>query len=474
MVKKTFLKECFRSIRGSFSRFLAIFLIVALGAGFLAGLLATTPDMRHTVSELYRETNLFDLRIAGNLGLEDTDVQALAAVPGVRAVMPARSLDREITLSTGDMLAARFHGVTAWEGSDPALMNRSSLVEGRWPQSSDECVIEMSSDLYQGGLAVGQKLTVLPLEADEDEEEPDEPFTVRQFTIVGVVSTSYYISMVQRGSTTMGSGTLGAIVYVPDQVLDMDYYTDLYATVVGGDSAEAFTQAYEDLVVPIREAVEDMAETQKHVRADRLRAEAQEELDEAKQELADKTAEGEQELADALKELEDGEQEYADGLQELEDGRQELADALTAGLALGGHSVIEQYISGREIQVGILEDRALPSIEIIPKVGFYDYENKYQPGAAEEICPAPIPAEWETRLAEQAMLVFRTLGLSVYSRADFIVTEDGTPWFLEINTLPGMTPTSLLPQEAAAVGIGYGELCERIIKASLEARKAGK
>jgi len=154
--------------------------------------------------------------------------------------------------------------------------------------------------------------------------------------------------------------------------------------------------------------------------------------------------------------------------------RQELADALTAGLALGGHSVIEQYISGREIQVGILEDRALPSIEIIPKVGFYDYENKYQPGAAEEICPAPIPAEWETRLAEQAMLVFRTLGLSVYSRADFIVTEDGTPWFLEINTLPGMTPTSLLPQEAAAVGIGYGELCERIIKASLEARKAGK
>ena len=328
MVKKTFLKECFRSIRGSFSRFLAIFLIVALGAGFLAGLLATTPDMRHTVSELYRETNLFDLRIVGNLGLEDADVQALAAVPGVRAVMPARSLDREITLSTGDMLAARFHGVTAWEGSDPALMNRSSLVEGRWPQSPDECVIEMSSDLYQGGLAVGQQLTILPLEADEeDEEAPDEPFTVRQFTIVGVVSTSYYISMVQRGSTTMGSGTLGAIVYVPDQVLDMDYYTDLYVTVVGGDSAEAFTQAYEDLVAPIREAVEDMAETQKHVRADRLRAEAQEELDEAKQELADKTAEGEQELADALKELEDGEQEYADGLKELEDGRQELADA---------------------------------------------------------------------------------------------------------------------------------------------------
>ena len=153
---------------------------------------------------------------------------------------------------------------------------------------------------------------------------------------------------------------------------------------------------------------------------------------------------------------------------------QELEQALIAGLDLGGHCVIEQYISGREIQVGILNDSALPSIEIIPKVGFYDYENKYQPGAADEICPAEISPEWEQRLADAALTVFRTLGLSVYSRADFIVTEDGTPWFLEINTLPGMTPTSLLPQEAAAVGIGYGELCEQIIQYSLEARKAGK
>lgn len=154
--------------------------------------------------------------------------------------------------------------------------------------------------------------------------------------------------------------------------------------------------------------------------------------------------------------------------------REELPAALEDGLSCGGVCVIEQYIAGREIQVGILEDKALPSIEIVPKTGFYDYENKYQPGAAEEFCPAPIPAEWEKRLGEAALTVFHALGLSVYSRADFIVTEDGTPWFLEINTLPGMTPTSLLPQEAAAVGVGYGELCERIINASLEARRAGK
>lgn len=150
----------------------------------------------------------------------------------------------------------------------------------------------------------------------------------------------------------------------------------------------------------------------------------------------------------------------------------ELTAALEQCLNMGSSAVVlEQYVSGREIQVGYLVDRALPSIEIIPKSGFYDYENKYQPGAAEEITPAPIPPEWEARLARDTKTVFDALGLSVYSRADFIVDEAGTPWFLEINTLPGMTPTSLVPQEAAVAGISYDDLCETIVNVSMELRK---
>ena len=328
MVKKTFFKECFRAIRGSFSRFMAIFLIVALGAGFLAGLLATTPDMRHTVSELFHRTNFYDLRIAGNLGLEEADVQAIAGVEGIRAVMPARSIDREITLSTGDAVVGRFHGVTRWEGDDDNLMNRPVLEEGRWPQAQNECVVMMESELTSQALAVGQTFSLLPLEPEDDEDEaPEDPFLVQEYEIVGVVTSGYYLSMIQRGSTHMGNGTLGAIVYVNDSVLDMDYYTDIYAVVEGGRKAEAFTDGYDELVEPVLKRVEDLAETQKHVRADRLIGDAQEELDEAKQELADKTAEGEQELADALQELTDGEQEYADGLIELEDGKKDLEEA---------------------------------------------------------------------------------------------------------------------------------------------------
>lgn len=153
--------------------------------------------------------------------------------------------------------------------------------------------------------------------------------------------------------------------------------------------------------------------------------------------------------------------------------REELQAGLRSAIELGGRTVLEQYIKGREIQVAILDGNALPSIEIIPKEGFYDYENKYQPGAALEVCPAEIPAEWESAVGEAAKKVFEVVGLAVYSRADFIVTEDGTPYFLEINTLPGMTPTSLVPQEAAAAGIDYGTLCEIIIEKSLEARKGG-
>lgn len=150
--------------------------------------------------------------------------------------------------------------------------------------------------------------------------------------------------------------------------------------------------------------------------------------------------------------------------------REEFRTALYGNLQYG-RVMIEQYVRGREIDVGVLGDRALPSIEIIPKSGFYDYKNKYQAGATVELCPAPIDPETEKRLGEAAVKVHRALGLSAYSRSDFIV--DGQDiYFLEINTLPGMTPTSLMPQEAAAAGVDYESLCKRVIEMALEERRA--
>lgn len=125
--------------------------------------------------------------------------------------------------------------------------------------------------------------------------------------------------------------------------------------------------------------------------------------------------------------------------------------------------VIEQYITGREFSVGVMDGEALPVIEIAPKQGFYDYKNKYQAGSAVETCPAEISTEQTKRMQAIAEQVFGALRLKNYARMDFMMDKDGNMYCLEANTLPGMTPTSLLPQEAAAIGISYEQLCEKIL-----------
>lgn len=149
------------------------------------------------------------------------------------------------------------------------------------------------------------------------------------------------------------------------------------------------------------------------------------------------------------------------------DTREALADAIHIACQYEGKVLIEDKICGREFSVGILNGRALPAIEIRPKNGFYDYERKYQSGMTEEICPAMLEEEEAARLGETALRVHRILGLGSYSRIDFI-REEKTGKFicLEANTLPGMTPMSLLPQEAAVAGIGYDELCLAIAEAA--------
>jgi D-alanine-D-alanine ligase len=124
---------------------------------------------------------------------------------------------------------------------------------------------------------------------------------------------------------------------------------------------------------------------------------------------------------------------------------------------------------GREFSVGVLDGKALPPIEIVPKSGFYDYANKYQSGKTEEICPARLDADDTARLQALAVAVHTTVRLGGYSRVDFILDAAGDFWCLEANTLPGMTPTSLLPQEAAVAGLPYIELCDKIVRMALEA-----
>ena len=158
---------------------------------------------------------------------------------------------------------------------------------------------------------------------------------------------------------------------------------------------------------------------------------------------------------------------------QIADTRGDLAEALADVLPYGEHVVVEEKIVGRELTMPVLDGRCLCPIEIVPpdEKGF-DYMSKYQSGgkSAREICPAPVTEAERDQLAEAALKLHRALGLSVYSRSDFMLDREGRAWCLEVNTLPGMTSTSLIPQAAAEAGIGYGELCEKIVLLSIAER----
>ena len=158
----------------------------------------------------------------------------------------------------------------------------------------------------------------------------------------------------------------------------------------------------------------------------------------------------------------------------LPDTREELEAALRDILQYGNRVIVEEKIQGRELTQPVLGDSYLSTIEIVPPEGMtFDYVAKYQSGAlaARELCPAPITEEEHRLVGEAALKLHKALGLSVYSRTDFILDGEGRAWCLEVNNLPGMTPASLIPKAAAVEGLSYAQLCEKIVLLSLEERK---
>ena len=149
-------------------------------------------------------------------------------------------------------------------------------------------------------------------------------------------------------------------------------------------------------------------------------------------------------------------------------------NALAEALKFDSGVLVEEKIAGREATVGILDGRALPVVEVRPKVGSYDYRNKYTVGCTEYFCPADFDAATTGRIQAAALGAFRAIGGRDYARVDVMVRADGEPVVLEVNTLPGMTETSLLPKAAAAAGINYGQLCQRMVDLALRRKTAAK
>lgn len=148
--------------------------------------------------------------------------------------------------------------------------------------------------------------------------------------------------------------------------------------------------------------------------------------------------------------------------------QQEYGAALMEAFSYENQVVVEQFITGREFSVAVVDGKAYPVIEIAPLEGFYDYKNKYSAGSCVETCPADLSASLTKEMQMYAEKGYEALNLQAYARLDFLMEEDGSMYCLEANTLPGMTPTSLIPQEASVIGMNYPQLCEKLIEVSLK------
>lgn len=318
---KAFHKDVLRAVTHSWSRFLALFVIVALGAGFYSGLRTTAPNMRATADAYYDDTRFFDVRLVSTFGFTDDDVEAIRATEGVESVMAGYSADWLVRMGEKDVVT-RLHSLPSDLSEDnEEYLNRPTLKEGRMPENPGECVVSVGGVDDATGLAIGDTVTI-----EDTDGSLGDTLARSEFTVVGFVESSYYLSM-SLGTSTVGSGTLGRYLYVLEDDFSQEYYTDLYLSVEGSRELDTFSGAYEELVQPVLDSLEDLADVRAEIRYGEIRDEAEETLADAEQTYEEEKAKAEKELDDAYQELLDGEQELEDAEQELLDGEQELEDA---------------------------------------------------------------------------------------------------------------------------------------------------
>lgn len=351
-MRQAFLKETFRSIRGSLGRFLAIMGIAALGCGFFAGLKLCGPEMRRAGDLLYDGCGLYDLRVVSSQGWDSADVDRISAAKGVDAAMPSRTADvvarvgRQqvaVRVSSLDVDAAEASTLASdyeVDSDDPFYLNRPKLLSGRWPQAAGECVI--SADPTDPS-PEGEHLELL-----YGTRDLDQTFSVTELEVVGVIASPVYPYTGSYGSTTLGSGMIDRYVSVTPQTFAEDFpYTEVYLTVEGAVDLQSGSDEYEALVTKSKKRLQAMADDLAQARLADIKAKAQEQIDAAQAELDDKSADARQKLdvaqakldmaAEQIEssqtELADGAAAQAQGEAQLDQGRAQAESQLAAAQA---------------------------------------------------------------------------------------------------------------------------------------------
>ena len=311
-MKNAMQKDFWREIKHTKSRFFSMMILVALSVAFLSGLKATAPDMKHTGDDYLDSLHLADIQVLSTLGLTDEDIAALRAQDKIEDAEGEYVID---AFASSDSLDAVVKVLSLTDRGISDVL----LREGRMPERADECVVEENM-LSLMNIAIGDTITLTPGDDLSDALAQD------TYTVVGTVRSPVYLA-VERGTSTLGSGTVKAYLYLPREAFTLDYYTAAYVRVSGAAEMTAFYDDYDDYIDDVIDSLEDFSERRASLRHDELVDEATEKLDDAQKELDDAKAEADEKLGDARKELADARRKLDDGWKEYDDGKQELADS---------------------------------------------------------------------------------------------------------------------------------------------------
>lgn len=302
-------KTTLREIKSSFGRWFAILAIVALGVGFFAGLMMTTPSMLQTGSDYINEKELYDLRLLSTLGFEKDAVELFEGNGALEAVEGAVSSDFLAQTEDGESFVLMAQTLLEKQ-------NQVVLVEGRMPEAPNECLADASAV----GLTPGAVLRV----SEENEEERQDLFAYDSYEIVGTVNAVNYVQY-ERGSSSLGNGRITGYVYLLPEGFESDYDTEIFLR--QKQDYTLYSEEYKASIDALKDWAEPLAEQAAAQRYDSILTEAEEKIADAEAELEEKTADAKQELADAQQKIEDGEAELADAREKIADGEAELADA---------------------------------------------------------------------------------------------------------------------------------------------------
>lgn len=309
---KALLKDSLQEIRHSLGRFMSILLIVALGVAFFAGIKASAPDMKYSADAYFDRYDMQDIQVYSTLGLTKDDVKAIEKIDGVKAVQPLFSEDVLTRIGTTEQVFKLF------SLPEKTSMNEIRLVEGRLPEKPGECLIEAESiqSELRGTFDLGETITIY----SGTDEPLSDTLKTDKYTVVGKGFIPRYLSY-EKGSTTIGSGTINNFMFVPESDIKADYYTEIDVTVNGAREINTYEDAYFDVTDPVVAAIEDIADQQIEIR----KQDQQEELDKARKKLDNEIYKAKEQLRLARQQVDSGNAQIAANEKKLADGQAQLA-----------------------------------------------------------------------------------------------------------------------------------------------------